>query len=267
VNSAGATPPVAFQIGADAHLQGLADIPVGHGVYTPGHGGVAIPADLGLLPGDHFPGLVRKQQKMVFLLLGEVFQGPLPGGAVDAPAGYLETPPDGFLAGLLQASELPTPPEAVPDVRHNPFNPRIVFRVAAPARVNQGVIVSGQLRIDAVELRIVDIRLDHAVPEVVQHQATRHTPEEFEGKHVAFQPRLKVQAQHRTDEHVAAEGQHHRKGPDSAPPAGRRFQPLSQVTEVDLGLRARRNLRPPDGDLRLGQDFRQHGPDVAAEAR
>src|SRR6266498_5402138 len=75
---------------------------------------------------------------------------------------------------VLDAGELPAPPEAVPHIRHRPFHPRLVLRPPGPRRIHQGAVVLRELGIRPVDLRVVQVRLVHPGAQVVRHQPGGH---------------------------------------------------------------------------------------------
>ncbi len=225
-------------------------MPPGDGVQHPGDRGVNVGADLAPRPLREHERVLRQRRQPVFLRCGE-HRGR--GGAVQWPAG----PPPGDLgrpadrAGLhlLQRKPFPAAPETVADIRHRPPGLRLVLRLAGPGRVDQAAVMSGQLRIRAVDPRVIQVRPVHPGLQVVRDQPGRHPAEEPERRHMALGPRPLIHRQHRADKHVPRAAQHHRERVHHMPPPGPRIGPPAHQPQ-------HRDLRPAD---LLGQ-VRRHIP-------
>ena len=96
--------------------------------------------------------------------------------------------------------------------------------------------MGGQLRVGAVDPRVIQVRPVHPGLEVVGDQAGGHPAEERERSHVAFGPGPLVHGDDRADEQVPRAAQHHRECPDRPDPAGDRISPPAQQPVIDLGL-------------------------------
>ncbi|BCB84878.1 hypothetical protein Psuf_021910 [Phytohabitans suffuscus] len=70
----------------------------------------------------------------------------------------------------------------------------------------------GQLRIRAVQLRVIQISAFHPGGQVVRHDPFRDTADEPERLHMRLGPRPLVHPQHRPHEHVPRVRQHHCAG-------------------------------------------------------
>ena len=79
-------------------------------------------------------------------------------------------------AHLGQRGEVPAPPERVPNIGHRAFHLRLVLGLERPRRVDQRAVVRGQLRIRAVDLRVVEVGLVDPGLQVVRHQPRGHPP-------------------------------------------------------------------------------------------
>ena len=201
----------------DADVGGLADVPPRHRVEHLVDLGVDVRADLRRRPrGQHErPGRQRPQRVLLHRL---EHRGR--GGALQRPArprpGDLRRPAGGLGLHPLQRRELPAAPEAVPDIRHRPLDPRLVPGLQRPGRVDQAAVMRGELGIGPVDLRVVEVGLVDPGLQVVRHQPGRDAAEERERLDVALGPGPLVHLQHRADEHVPRAGQHHHERPDGA---------------------------------------------------
>jgi hypothetical protein len=147
------------------------------------------------------------------------------------------------------------------------FDPRLVLGFDGAGGVDEAAIMRGELRVGAVEPRVVDVGLEHPGLEVVAYEATRAGVEEGERLDVTRRPGALVHRQDRAHEHVAAEGEHHHEGPHPAPAPKRLVEPPPEVAIVDLGLVAGVDVWPPRrrrGALGL---IWQLAPEPAAKAR
>ena len=105
--------------------------------------------------------------------------------------------------------------------------------------------MGGQLRIRAVDLRVIQVRPVHPGLEVVRHQPGRHPCEKPERRHVTLGPGVLVQPDHRAHEHVPRAAQHHHERPDHMPDPGHRVGPAAQLPVIDLRFPARLPRRQP----------------------
>jgi hypothetical protein len=183
------------------------------------------------------------------------------------PTGHLQAPDLGGLLHRRQARELAPGEETVAHVRDGPLHPRLILGLSGPGRVHEHAVVAGQLRVGAVQLRVVQVRGDHAGLEVVGHQPPRRPTEEAQRGHVRLDPRAQRHRQHRADKQVPRAAEDHHKRPHPPGLAGGRVGPRTQVAVVQLGLLARRRVGLADRDLPPDGVPVGHGrPDVAAEA-
>jgi hypothetical protein len=103
----------------------------------------------------------------------------------------------------------------------------------------------GQLRIGAVDLRVIQVWPVHAGLEVAGDQPRGDPAEELERGHMAFGPGVLVQPDHRAHEHVPRAAQHHHERPDHMPGPGHRIGPPAQLPVIDLGFLTRLARRQP----------------------
>jgi len=142
----------------------------------------------------------------------------------------------------------------------------LVLGVIGAGRVDQDAVVAGQLGVRPVDLRVIQVRLEHPGLQVVRHDPGRDTAEELERLHVRLDPRPLVHPDHRPDEQVPGVAQHHRERPHPPAPPRARIEPRAQVAVIHLRLGAGRRRRPPDLQLRLPRPLRELRPHVPADA-
>lgn len=189
------------------------------------------------------------------------------GGPVQRPArpraGDLPRPHQRRGAHLGQRGELSTPPERVTNVGHRPLDLRLVAGLERTGGVDQRPVVGGQLRIRAVDLRVVEVGLVHAGLEVVRDQPRRDAAEVGERLHVRGGPLRLVHHQRRAHEQVPRARQDHHERPHRPTPPRRRVGPHPEPAVVDLRLLTGRRALAQHRDLRpaglLGQ-VRPHPP-------
>ena len=138
--------------------------------------------------------------------------------------------------------------------------------MVGPRRVDQAPVMGGQLRVGAVDLRVIQVRLAHPGLEVIRSKLPRRPAEELERGHMRLGPRALGHADHGADEQVPRVRQHHRKRPHPAAPARLRIRPQPQVPVIHLGLGARRHRRPRRPHLPGPHLAREMRPHVAAHA-
>jgi hypothetical protein len=68
---------------------------------------------------------------------------------------------------VREVDPLPAGEIGVTDVRHRPLHPGLVLGLGGPSRVDQALVVLGQLGIGVVELGVIDVGLDDAGFQVV----------------------------------------------------------------------------------------------------
>jgi hypothetical protein len=186
---------------------------------------------------------------------------------VGAAAGHLPAPAQRLLLHLALRAPGAAGPERVPDVHHRPFHARLVPRFLPASGVHEGAEVGRQLRIPAVDARVVQVGAVDAGVEVVDDQAGRDPLIEGEGGDVRGAPGPGVQREHRTQEQVPGPGEHHQEAPHPARVARERVGPATEIPVVDLGLLAGLpgwSRHPHPIPRRLVGELR---PAVAAEAR
>src|SRR5207249_2322661 len=94
--------------------------------------------------------------------------------------------------------------------------------------------------VGAIELRVVDVRLEHAGLEIVETDLVRGAAEELECSAVAFHPRRLVAFQHRPHEDAPAEREYHDERLHDAATTGHGVFPHTHPAEVHLGDLTRR---------------------------
>ena len=124
-----------------------------------------------------------------------------------------------------------------------------------------------ELPVRPVDLRVVQVRPVHPGLEVVRDQPRRDPAEELQREHRRLAPRVLVQPDHRTDEHVPRARQHHHECPDRHPPAAGHRAPPAELAVVDLRLGPRRDRWPRHPHPRAGDLLRQVRGHPAAEGR
>ena len=118
--------------------------------------------------------------------------------------------------------------------------------------------MGGQLRIGAVDLRVIQIWPVHPGLEVVRHQPGRDPAEEPERGHMRLTPRMLIQPDHRAHEHVPRAAQHHHERPDHMPDPGHRVRPAAQLPVVDLRLLTRLARHQPQHPHLLAAHLLRH---------
>ena len=164
--------------------------------------------------------------------------------------------------------ELPAAPEAVAHIRHR-ASTLALSRVSVTGGVYQAPVVSSELSIGPVELRVVQIGLVHPGLQVVRHQPRRDAAEELKRRDMALGPGALVHLQHRPHEHVPRAAQDHherphrasasRKGPASGPAARNRSAPVPSLSRCGFH---HPHLRPAG----LLRHVRRHIPAEAGDA-
>ncbi len=192
-------------------------------------------------------------------------------GALDRPArprpGHLDTPHQRPRPGVGQAGEVPPGKVAVPHIRHGPLHARLVLRFPGPRRVDQHAVVMGELVIGPVDLRVVEIRLDHPGLQVVRHQTAGQTTEELSRRHMGGDPLGLVHLERGPHEHVPAERQHQHERPQRPPPSCLRVEHDPEAAVVDLTFLARRRILPADRHPRQQHLLSQGHVRVAPQRR
>ena len=186
-------------------------------------------------------------------------------GAMEALTRHRQAPFRRGLVHLVQTAEGPPGEETVADVAHEPLHPRLVFGMSDAAGVDQDPVVGGQFGVAAVDLRIVQIGVEHTRREVVDDQEGGRPAQEGEGRHVGLQPGGLVEAGDDVDEHVAAVAEDQGKGPQLVLLARLRVGPQTEVAKVDLGFLAGRRIVAPHRGLGLPGPLGQIMGDVAPE--
>jgi len=177
--------------GGEPHLHRLAGATVGDGVEVAVDVDVVVQPHLAHAPFGEGIGLGRQG----FKPRGVDLREELATGAALITLDLLLVDPDQQLAqggvhlgqaveaSMAQLAEQPTLGDP-----HCGFHLGLVPRPPGPRRQHRGVVVSGQLAVGAIDLRVVEAGLDDRHFGVVRHQQPRRAAEEGEGLHVAIDP-------------------------------------------------------------------------------
>lgn len=84
----------------------------------------------------------------------------------------------------VERVEVTASPEALAHIRYGSLDLGLVLRPACAVGIDEHAVVLRELRIGTVQLRDVDVRLDHAGLEVVETNLLRRPTEEGERRHV-----------------------------------------------------------------------------------
>jgi len=232
-----------------------ADVSRRQGVVGSVEDDVVVGMDGALLPEGPLEGRVRKGRETMLLLREEDLVGPFLRRAVDLPSDLLPAPVKGAVVRLGDIPEDPAGEEVLPDGGNDALHLALVLRRPYPGGIGDEAEVALHVRVCPVHRGIVDVRLHHTGPEVVEDNPLRHAAEEGKGPLVAVEPGVRVLAKDEADEPVAARGEGHDEGPCPSSPFPLRVVHETGVPEVDLGLLARgrlhadRHLRPAVGEL------------------
>ena len=146
-------------------------------------------------------------------------------------------------ADCICSSEVNSRPRQnrVPNVLHRLLHARFVLRLARPRRVDQRVVVGGQLGVGLVDLRVLQSGPGDTGLQVIRNQPGRDPAEELECRHMRSAPGRLVHLDHRLDEYVSRTGQHNHERRHSDASTTDRIEPHPQLAVVDLGFAARRH--------------------------
>src|SRR5690606_10908364 len=136
--------------------------------------------------------------------------------------------------------------------------------VAHTARQRDGAMVGEHVAVKRIESRVVDVGLEHALLEVVEHDDTRYAAEAAEGGLVELGPDSAARAKGEQADRLAAIAERQDEETRAAVLAGLRVAHHRPVAIVDLRLLARRSL---DDRALLGHGRAPQPGDVAPHAR
>jgi hypothetical protein len=226
-------------------VQLLPDQPPRHGVQGRTHLQVTVHPHLANRPGREDELVTR--QRLQSLRLDRVEHRPGCGAvqaAMLADVGDPVAPGHGGLLDLLQAGELPAPPERITYIGHCPLDPGLVLGLSDPRRVGQHAVMGGQLGVGPVHPRVVQVGPVHPGLQIVGDEASHATLKVLEREHMTCTPGCLVQPKHRVHKHQPRTRQHHHERPQRPPPVGGRVDPRPQSAVIDLRLAARFHRRP-----------------------
>src|SRR5260370_29787686 len=134
---------------------------------------MAIPADLGLGPGDDLKRRRWQGQHGRLLDRLKYQQGRCVRGAVVARSSHPQAPPLRAGIDLLQAPKRSTRPKALAYEGNLPLDPRFVLLVLRTWRDRSSSQNDGPTRVTAVEQRIGQVRVQHPAFEIGQDDSAR----------------------------------------------------------------------------------------------
>ena len=118
----------------------------------------------------------------------------------------------------------------------------LAVRIADPARQRDGPVVLEHVAVQRVDRRVVDIGLEHALAEVVEHDHAHRAAQPTESLLVQLRPDPTRRAEHQQSDRLAAvaEGEHEEARPTVL--LGLRMADHRPLAVVDLRLLARSRL-------------------------
>jgi hypothetical protein len=171
-------------------------------------------------------------------LLGE-HGGHLPlGRAVDARIGPALLPAVDVGLGFGQALEAKAAhlELGVLDTR---FDFSLTVAVAHATRQRHGAVVGEHVAIERIEIRIVDVGLEHALAQIVEHNDAHRAAEPGQGLLVKLGPRPRARAEGEQPHGLSAVAEYEHEHASATVLAGLRIANHRALPVVDLGLLAR----------------------------
>jgi hypothetical protein len=164
-------------------------------------------------------------------------QRPCPLKGPAAPGtGDLGRPTDSLGSPARQGRDIPAGVQRLAYVGNHPLAAGLVLGLSDPGGVQQHPVVVGELRVGPVELRVVEVGLQHPVLQVVEHDALRQPSEERRRRNVGGHPLGLVHDKGRPHEEVPAGRQHDHERPQGAPAARFGVEPHPEAAVVHLTL-------------------------------
>src|SRR5690606_30260621 len=164
------------------------------------------------------------------------------GGAVDARVSPALLPAVEVRLCVGEALEAKSLERRVLRVADAALDFAFAVSVAHTARQRDGAMVGEHVAVKRIESRVVDVGLEHALLEVVEHDDTRYAAEAAEGGLVELGPDSAARAKGEQADRLAAIAERQDEETRAAVLAGLRVAHHRPVAIVDLRLLARRSL-------------------------
>ncbi len=196
---------------------------------------MAVAVDLDVGPGGDLDRDCRQGPQHRLLRLGKEHQRLLAGRAVDAVSGRLQAPSPKLPVGVGQGPEVAQGDEGALDVLHAALDAPFLLGIPRRARRDQKPVAFGQLRIGALNLRVVNAGTRYGALEVVDDPLAGDAAEGLEGAAVTGKPGRHVLVRDDLGVDMTAEAQGHHEDPRLPHDAREGVQDIGPLAEVDLG--------------------------------
>ena len=172
--------------------------------------------------------------------------GDLPlGGAVDARVGPARFPVIQVGLRLLKAFEAHALQRRLLRMADAALDLPLAIRIRHAARQRDHAVVPQHVRVQRVERGIVDVGLEHALAQVVEHDHSRAATQPAEGLLMQLGPGLRAGSEHQEANRLAAVAERQHEQPHAAVLAAVRIADHGAGAVIDLGLFARPRSRSP----------------------